>query len=263
MTATLLCFVLIVASEDAKPLVLLAETDEYKAAKAEEIVFEGVVENNPGDGGVGKPARFNAYRLKGKAADGKEFVRELYVPGKAFLLASSVGKRVKIKGKPVDTTAEGATHAELWPGFLEEAALAAVEPPKTDGVLARCTWQPEEARRAGKRTYVFRSGREAARALRLTGADAAEAATALLADKLGVPLIDWDKQMVVCLTVGLRGGDADRLTVTRATVQNKTLSISYRLTTAANGGGFSYPAETVLVERFNGEVKVEEEPAAK
>src|SRR5271168_3281605 len=90
-----------------KPVVLLAGTDEYKAAKGTEAVYEGVVDNNPGDGAVGKPTRFNAFRLTGKDAAGKEFVRELYVPGKAFLLASYVGKPVRITGKFADTAADG------------------------------------------------------------------------------------------------------------------------------------------------------------
>src|SRR5579863_9041450 len=48
---------------DAKPLVLLAATDEYKTAKGVEAVYEGVIENNPGGGGAAAPTRFNAYRL--------------------------------------------------------------------------------------------------------------------------------------------------------------------------------------------------------
>src|ERR1700722_10271068 len=95
---------------EVKPVVLLAGGDEYKAAKATEAVYEGDVENNPGDGGVGKPTRFNAYRLKGKDKDGKEFVRELYVPGKAFLLATYVGKHVRVTGKFIDTGADGKTY---------------------------------------------------------------------------------------------------------------------------------------------------------
>jgi hypothetical protein len=268
MTACLLwcCLSAAAAPEEsaAKPLVLLADTDEYKAAKPAEGVYEGAVENNPGDGTAGKPTRFNAFRLKGKDADGREFVRELYVPGKAFLLAPYVGKRVRVVGKPVDTAADGRTYTELWPARLEEVAAVAAAPPKADGVLARCGWQPADALRAGPRHYVFRNGRELARALKLSGESADEAATALLAQKLGVASIDWDKQMVVCVSAGLRGADVDRLRVTRAEAQDKILTISYKLSPAAAGaGGFGCPAETVLVERVEGTVRVEEEPAAK
>ena len=147
-----------------KPVVLLAGTDEYKAAKATEAVYEGVIENNPGDGTVGKPTRFNAFRFKGKDADGKEFVRELYVPGKAFLLASYVGKRVRVTGKFADTPADGKVYAELWPAQLEEATAVAAAPPAADGVHGRCGWQPDEARRFGQRVLVYRDGRELAAA---------------------------------------------------------------------------------------------------
>jgi hypothetical protein len=40
------------------------------------------------------------------------------------------------------------------------------------------------------------------------------------------------------------------------------LTISYRLQKApANAGGLSYPAETVLIDRFDGSVRIVEEPA--
>jgi hypothetical protein len=249
---------------DVKPVILLADSEEYKAAKPAEAVYEGIVENNPGDGGIGKPTRFNAYRLTGKDAAGKEFVRELYAPGKALLLAPFVGKRVRVTGKWVDTAADGRTYPELWPARLEEAAAVAAAPPKTDGVLARCVWQPDDARKAGAKPYVFRSGRDLARALKLSGGSADEAATALLAEKLDVRSINWDKQMVVCVAAGLRGSDVDGLAVTRVEAKDRTLTVYYKLIPAAAGaGGFGYPAETVLVDRFDGTVRIEEEPAAK
>ena len=247
-----------------KPVVLLAGTDEYKAAKAAEAVYEGVIDNNPGEGTVGKPTRFNAYRFKGKDADGKEFVRELYVPGKAFLLGSLVGKRVRVTGKFADTTADGKVYLELWPAQVEEAAAVAVAvaPPIPDGVHARCGWQPDEARKLGKRVLVYHNGRELAQALRLSGDDADGAATELITQKLGGPAIEWNKEMLVTVAAGLRGADVDRLAVTRVEVKDKTMTVFYRLSAAPGAGGFGYPAETVVVDRFDGAVRAEEEPAA-
>ena len=239
-----------------KPVVLLAGTDEYKAAKGTEAVYEGVVENNPGDGTVGKPTRFNAYRFKGK-----DFIRELYVPGKAFLLASYVGKPVRVTGKFADTAADGKVYAELWPARLEEATVVAATP-AADGVYARCTWQPDEARRIGKRVFVYRDGRELARGLRLTGDGTDETANGLMAQKLGTPAIDWDKRMVVAVAAGLRGGDVDHLTVTRVEVKDGTMTVFYRLPGKPGTGGFGYPAETILVDRCDGTVHAEPEPAA-
>jgi hypothetical protein len=247
---------------DAMPVVLLAGTDEYKAAKATEAVYEGVVENNPGDG-VGKPTRFNAYRLRAKDADGKEFVRELYVPGKAFLLAPFVGKRVRVTGKFADTPADGKTYLELWPAQLQEATAVVAAAPAPDGVHARCNWQPDEARKLGQRVFIYRSGRELAQGLKLRGDATDEAATGLMAQKLDLRAIDWTKQMVVTVAAGLRGADVDRLEVTRVEAKERTLTIFYRLSAAPGAGGFGYPAETVLVDRFDGAVRAEEEPAGK
>ena len=249
---------------EVKPVVLLAGSDEYKAAKATEAVYEGVVENNPGDGAVGKPTRFNAFRLKGKDAAGKEFIRELYVPGKAFLLASYIGKRVRVTGKFAETAADGKVYQELWPAQLEEAVVVTATPPKaTDGVHARCVWQPDEALKFGKRVSIYRNGKELVKALRLSGEGTEETANTLMAQKLGTPAIDWTKQMVVAVSAGLHGGEVDHLKVTRVETKDKTMTIYYQLPTLANSpGGFGYPAETVLVDRFDGPVRAEEEPAA-
>ena len=246
-----------------RPLLLMAGSDEYKAAKAAEAVYEGVIENNPGDATVGKPTRFNAYRFKGKDAAGLEFVRELYVPGKAFLLASYVGKRVRVTGKFADTAADGKVYAELWPAQLEETGAVAAAAASANGVLARCSWQPDEARKPGQRVLMYRNGGELAQALRLSGEDANEAAAALMAQKLGAPAIDWNKQMVVTVAAGLRGADVDRLGVTRVEVKDSAMTVFYRLSARPGAGGFGYPAETVLVDRFDGAVRAEEDPAEK
>ncbi|HVS36634.1 MAG TPA: hypothetical protein VMS17_13820 [Gemmataceae bacterium] len=272
MTACVFCYCLCLsAAADpapetpaaAKPVVLLAGTDEYKAAKGTEAAYEGVVENNPGDGAVGKATRFNAFRLKGKDADGKEFVRELYVPGKAFLLASFVGQRVRVTGKFTDTAAEGKVYLELWPAQLEGTAPAAVvaAPALPNGVLARCGWQPDDARRAGQRVLIYHNGREMAQALRLSGDDADAAATEIMGRKLGGSAVDWSKQMIVVVAAGLRGADVDHLAVTRVEVKDRTLTVFYRLSVGPGPGGFGYPAETVLVDRFDGAVHAEEDPA--
>ena len=267
MTACLFwCCLSVTAADDAaapKPVVLLAGTDEYKAAKGTEAVYEGVIDNNPGDGAaVGKPTRFNAYRFAGKDAAGREFARELYVPGKAFLLAAFVGKRVRVTGKFADTTADGKVYLELWPAQAEETAVLAATPPTADGVHARCAWQPDEARRIGKRVFVYRNGGEMAHGLRLTGDGTDDAAGGLMARKLDRRGIDWDKQMVVAVCAGLRGADVDRLTVTRVEVKDRTMTVFYGLTGKPAAGGFGYPAETILVDRFDGAVRAEEEPAA-
>jgi hypothetical protein len=80
-----------------------------------------------------------------------------------------------------------------------------------------------------------------------------------MAQRLNVAGIDWRKQMVVSVSAGLRA-DAGRLMVTRVAVRDGALVVSYRLEAAADGSaGFGCPAETVLVDRFDGAVRLEAE----
>jgi hypothetical protein len=265
MTAWMLCCWLSAGApaEGARPVVLLAEEAEYKAAKEPEAVFEGVLERNPGSGRIGPPTRFHAYRLT--VAGDKPAVHDLYVPGKAFLLAGSVGQRVRLVGKLVSVEVDGKTQRELWPARLEPLTSprqppAPVVKTPVDDVRARCGWQPPAARRRGVQHFVFRQGPELAHAMQLSGESAPETAAALLARQLGQAAIDWEKHMVVTVAAGLRGSEVDRLTVTRLQVKDKTLTIFYRLMERPGGvPGFGYPAETVLVDRFDGPVHVEED----
>jgi hypothetical protein len=167
--------------------------------------------------------------------------------------------------------------------LLFAAPAPVPDPPKKteappDGVLARTYWQPSAALHRGSRQYVFRDGKALAEAMRVTGASAEEAATAQLAKLLGVKTIDWQKQMVVTIAAGLQGADADRLFITRAVVGDDVLTLYYELrveeklqppaekdTAPAPQGpaGFGYPAETVLVNRFDGTVRIKDETPAK
>jgi hypothetical protein len=243
------------AESPAVPL-CAAET-WYRDAREAEATFEGVVERTPGTGRLGPPTRFNAYRLSWTDAAGKAVVREVYAPGKAQLLAAYLGQRVRLVGKAVDTEADGKTYHEIWPARLEPPGGVVA---RSEGVLARCYWRPTDAPVREPRAYVFRDGREMAARLGLSGDNVEEAATALMARRLHVDGIDWKKQMVVSVTAGLRA-DAGALRVTRVAVKDGALVVTYRLEPAAVGAaGFGYPAETVLVERCEGAVRLE--PAA-
>jgi hypothetical protein len=241
-------------------ITLLANEDAYRAVKSPEMIYLGTLERNPGSGKIGA-GHFNAYRLTGQDGAGKPVVHELHVPSKAHLLAAQVGQRVRVIGKLVPADAGGKAVPELWPARVEALDARAAVTPGEDGILARCSWQPEAARQRGARQYIFRDGRPLAQELKLSGASAEETATALLAQKLGVAAIDWKKQMLLTLAAGLRGAEVEKLVVTRVRVQDNSMTVTYRLQPGA--GGFGYPAETVLVERFDGPVRYVEEPAAK
>ena len=145
------------------------------------------------------------------------------------------------------------------------------EAPGLDGVYARCGWQPAGALTFGEKHYVFRDGKPLADALKLKGDGAAATATALLAKRLGVKRIDWQKQMVVTLAAGLKGADADHVSITRVVQKGQTLTIYYTFhvdrpapssdkpMSPPAALGFGCPAETVLVNRFDGVIKFQRE----
>jgi hypothetical protein len=146
-----------------------------------------------------------------------------------------------------------------------------------DGVYSRVYWQPSAALHRGSRHFVFRDGKALAEAMGITGSAADETATAKIAELLGVKTIDWQKQMVVTVAAGLRGADVDRLTISRAVVKDDVLTLYYELRAEeflkppAEGavqappkvGGFGYPAETALVPRIDGNVRLKDETPTK
>jgi hypothetical protein len=257
-----LCLTSFAANRPAA-VVILADDADYKAATAAETIFEGVLERTPTKGTLGGPARFNPYRLNGRDSTGKPQVRELFVGAKAPLLAVHVGQRVRVAGKLVEVETDGTKQMELWAGRVESLSEAVAEAPGTDGIYARSFWQPASARRPGFRSFVFRDGGHVAKEMNLSGASAGETATTEMARQLRVPSVDWRKHMVVSISAGLRGSDADRLTVTRVEVDGNRMTVWYKLEVGGPGpaSGFGYPAETVLVDHCTGPVRVEQEKA--
>jgi hypothetical protein len=243
----------------AKPATLsfFADADWYKKETAAEQTFEGTIERNVAGGQIGKATRFNTYLLTWSTPDGTRVVREVYAPGKAQFLAVHVGKRVRVIGKTVDTKADGKVYAELWPARLEPVGL--ISPDVQNGILARCTWQPAAAKRRDESTWVITGGMDLARHFGYFGADVDQRASQDIARALQVPKIDWTKQMLVCVAAGMHV-NGERIRVTRVALKDKVLIVSYRLERPDNApAGICYPAETVLVDRFNGEVKYEAE----
>lgn len=238
-------------------LVLLAEQADYRELKAQELIYEGTLERHPGTGKLGGPV--NPYRLLARDGAGKPLVYELHLPVKAHLLAGQVGQSVRITGKLAPVKVEDRTIQELWPARLEPLTLNLASQAGADGIYARRYWQPEEARKRGARQYIFRDGEQLAKVLGIAGQSPGPSATTLLARELRVGDIDWKKHMLVTVCAGLRT-DIERLEITKAHVQGDSLTISYK--TTAGGAGFGYPAETVLLDRFDGLVRfVEETPA--
>jgi hypothetical protein len=162
------------------------------------------------------------------------------------------------------------------PAPLPDQAKKTSLPP--DGVYSRVYWQPPAALHRGNRHFVFRDGKALAEAMGITGSAADETATSKIAELLGVKTIDWQKQMVVTVAAGLRGADVDRLTISRAVVKDDVLTLYYELRAedklrppaekddgqpTPKIGGFGYPAETVLVPRIDGAIRLKDETPAK
>lgn len=246
------------ATAPPKPatLPLFAGTEWYRSATGDEKAFEGLVEANPATGQIGKPTRFNSYRLTWSLPDGTKVIREIYAPGKAQFIALYVGKRVRLVGKAVDTKADGKTYAEIWPARLEPVGL--MSPDAQNGILARCTWQPNGAKKRGDSQWVISNGKELARHLGYFGDDVDTRASQDIAKHLKIPKIDWNKQMLVCIAAGLRA-NGERVRVMRVELKERILTVTYKIERPTEAPlGIAYPAETVLVDRFDGEVKYEE-----
>lgn len=231
----------------------------YRWAREGETTFEGVLQPGATAGGPDSRGRSSPYRLSSTDLQGRLVVHELYMPSKARLLTVYLGKRVRIFGKAVDTTSRGVTYHELWPARVEVLSILPADVPPSHGIHARNNWQPSSALRRGLRHIVIRDGTELAEQLQLRGAGSLDqAATAWMAQRLRVLEIDWKRQMLVNVSAGLTGSEADRLTVTRVEVKGKALTVYYRLTTSAGAArGFGYPAESVLVDRWDGPVYIE------
>jgi hypothetical protein len=155
----------------------------------------------------------------------------------------------------VEGTEDGKKYTELWPAWLAPLTGELADRPAADGIFARCDWQPEEARVRGQRNYVFRDGEQLAKAMRVTGPSAAETATTLLARRLRLPIIDWNKHMVICVCAGLQP-NADGLSIIKVADSSGRMRVSYRISPSP-GGGFGYPAQTALVVRSGSAIEFE------
>lgn len=245
------------------PLLLFANEAWYKDATGEEKGFEGTVELNPGTGEIGKPKRFNTYRLVWSKPDGTKVIREIYAPGKAQFIGLHVGKRIRLVGKAVDTKADDKVYAEIWPARLEPVGLMSAD--AQNGILARCTWQPNAAKKRGDTQWVINNGTELAKHFGYFGREVDSRASQDIARELKVPKVDWSRQMLVTISAGLRAS-GERVRIVRVELKERILTVTYKIERPAESpGGIAFPAETVLVDRFDGEVKYEEQasPASK
>lgn len=237
-----------VIADNPGPLRLFQGDPRYLAAGGIETTYEGTLERQPG-----APGR---YRLAGRER-GERVVWVLTLPEGPDRLEDLVGQKMRVFGK-----LSGLAPTTLWPASIELLGPPVRIP--VDGVLARSDWQPSEARMQGVRHYTFRDATQLAKAMGLITGEVEKTANTNMSKLLGVEAIDWDHQMVVIVCAGLQGGDIERLRITRVERGADAVTIFYKLEKSPMPrGGFSYPAETVLVTRRDGPVRFVDETARK
>jgi hypothetical protein len=128
-------------------------------------------------------------------------------------------------------------------------------------ILARGVWA---VRHEKPTQLVIRNAEELGRAHGIAARDAKEKrfqtdVTADVAELLKVKTIDWDKQMLIVVAAGTKPTSGYRVEVRTLSAKDKTLTVHWKLHSPAPGGivttALTYPAQMVLVERFDGPVK--------
>jgi hypothetical protein len=273
---------------------LFANEDWYRSQKGAEQSFVGVLQRvERGKGGVGF-GRFNPYRLL-MDARGKKDTREVYVGGKPDLLTPFIGKRVKLTGKAVDMEVEGRMHREIWPARIEELKAGpprekpvpfsrAQKPDPSESparpapggderpaggkplkVFARGSWSfgtvGADAPKKGEQA-IFRKPSELASRPPWNRSDApepviAKMATAAVAKALKVDSIDWERQMLVLVTAGVRRTGGWRVNIESVEVAGKTITVHYSVTPPKGFAtqALTHPGQVALVERAEGTPK--------
>jgi hypothetical protein len=134
-------------------------------------------------------------------------------------------------------------------------------------ILARGVWV---VRHEKPTQLVIRNAEELAVAHGVAPKDAKEKrfqadVTVDVAQLLKVKTIDWDKQMLVVAAAGKKPTGGYRVEVRSLSVKDKTLLVRWEVHSPAPDAvvtqAITYPAQMVLVERFDGPVKFD--PPAK
>ena len=223
---------------------LFAKEAWYKNTKGEVQEFVGVLRKTERGGNVIGFGRNNPFRLE---MDGNK-VREVYVGGNLKLLDPYVGKKIKLVGKAVDMEVEGRQHREIWAASLVvlggDAQKAGI--PK---IIARVG-----TRVAPGNATVINSAEQLG-VLRNVPADKASADVAKM---LKVDKIDWEKQMLIIISGGTQRTGGYSVEATSLEVKSGNLIVHWKLNSPPPGSfvtqALTNPAQTILVERFAGEV---------
>jgi hypothetical protein len=127
-------------------------------------------------------------------------------------------------------------------------------------VLARTArWIPAR-RTVAPQAFVVRDAATLAQLGGMAGGGAETAAERSLCQVLesrpgaSINNIDWKKQMVIAVSGGIQPSGGAKVEITRLLLQEKGLDVTWKLLTQPGGVGLP-PTETLLVPRFDGEVR--------
>ncbi|HEY7311422.1 MAG TPA: protease complex subunit PrcB family protein [Gemmataceae bacterium] len=148
----------------------------------------------------------------------------------------------------------------MWTALMVSLVLAAPPGSKDEKdrdlkILARGAWP---VRHEKPTQLVLRNAEELALAHGVAPKDAKEKrfqadVTADVVSLLKVKAIDWDKQMLVVVTAGMKRTGGYRVEILSLPVKDGTLTVRWKLHSPAPGDivtqAITYPAEMVLVER--------------
>jgi hypothetical protein len=271
MMTPLLCLVLTTGLAATVPdqkvgprgIPLFAEEKWYQDAAGEEQTFTGVLDINPGAGGIGLPRRFHSYRLSW-IEGGNPVSRPVYMNGKDHLLALFVGHRVQLVAKLVDTEVEGKKAQELWPARLEVMGPAPAGVIGELEILARVANLAHDnpgLRRVEPQAYVIRNKDELTELL-IGPRIRSDVVGQWSLRFLGGQKIDWNKQMLILVCGGMQHGQGMQVEISKVAVHEKWLNVTWKVVNRGgiNPAGFiHYPLEAVLVPKFDGEVHVRRE----
>lgn len=248
-TISLLFFVAAPAPPPIPPgaIKLLAGTDAYNDAAGTVVTFMGSLE------------KAERWQFRTKDGGDRESVYPVHAADRAAMLTELTGKSLRLSGKLVTIKSETGPRTELWPAWVQPLAGPTPLVLGADGIYARCDWQPEIARKRGTSRYIISSGEDLAKLMRVSGATAEQTASRLLAQRMGVAAIDWDKHFVLCISAGLQTGNVEKLVIGSAKEKDGRLRVVFRLLLGKDGG-IGYPAQTVLLPRTKMPVHVEHEP---
>lgn len=122
-------------------------------------------------------------------------------------------------------------------------------------ILAQASARIGAARAGGHQT--IRSADELVKAM--GGKTDADKAAAQVAKLLKVDHVDWKKHMVIVVSGGMQRTGGYSVQVNHVKLSDKTLTVAWKLNTPKAGQpvtqAITYPAATILVERFEGEVR--------